>query len=53
MLGAWLTVAALALPGTALAQALQPYVVAGDAIPNSLTGAPGNGHKAPRLCSIA
>jgi hypothetical protein len=32
MLGAWLAVAALALPGTALAQALQPYVVVGEAI---------------------
>jgi sulfur-oxidizing protein SoxX len=42
MLGAWLAVAALALPGTALAQALQPYVVVGDAIPDSLTGAPGD-----------
>jgi L-cysteine S-thiosulfotransferase len=42
MFGAWLAVAALALPGTALAQALQPYVVVGDAIPSSLTGAPGN-----------
>jgi sulfur-oxidizing protein SoxX len=42
MLGAWLAVAALALPGTALAQALPPYIVVGDAIPGSLTGAPGN-----------
>jgi sulfur-oxidizing protein SoxX len=42
MLGAWLAVAAPALPGTALAQALPPYVVVGDAIPGSLTGAPGN-----------
>jgi sulfur-oxidizing protein SoxX len=42
MLGAWLAVAALALPGPALAQALQPYVVVGDAIPDSLTGAPGD-----------
>jgi sulfur-oxidizing protein SoxX len=40
--GAWLAVAPLALPGTALAQALQPYVVVGDAIANSLTGAPGD-----------
>jgi sulfur-oxidizing protein SoxX len=37
-----LGVAVLALPGTAAAQALQPYVVAGDAIPSSLTGAPGD-----------
>src|SRR3977135_396501 len=42
MLSAWLAFAALALPGTALAQALQTYVVAGDAIPNSLTDAPGD-----------
>jgi sulfur-oxidizing protein SoxX len=41
-IGAWLAVAALALPGTALAQALQTYVVVGDAIANSLTGAPGD-----------
>jgi sulfur-oxidizing protein SoxX len=38
----WLAVAALVLPGTAHAQAPQPYVVAGDAIPVSLTGAPGD-----------
>jgi sulfur-oxidizing protein SoxX len=40
--GAWLAVAALALPGPAAAQALQPYVVTGDAIAASLTGAPGD-----------
>jgi sulfur-oxidizing protein SoxX len=40
--GAWLAVAALALPGAAVAQALQPYVVTGDAIAASLTGAPGD-----------
>ena len=40
--GAWLAVAALALPGTAAAQALQTYVVTGDAIATSLTGAPGD-----------
>jgi sulfur-oxidizing protein SoxX len=40
--GAWLAVAALALPGAAAAQALQPYVVTGDAIATSLTGAPGD-----------
>jgi sulfur-oxidizing protein SoxX len=40
--GAWLAAAALALPGPAAAQALQPYVVAGDAIAASLTGAPGD-----------
>jgi sulfur-oxidizing protein SoxX len=31
-----------ALPGAAVAQALRPYVVAGDAISESLTGAPGD-----------
>jgi L-cysteine S-thiosulfotransferase len=31
-----------ALPGTALAQALQNFVVVGDAIPASLTGMPGD-----------
>jgi sulfur-oxidizing protein SoxX len=45
LFGAWLAVAALALPGTAAAQALQPYVVTGDAIAASLTGAAGD---APR-----
>jgi L-cysteine S-thiosulfotransferase len=40
--GAWLAVAALALPGAAAAQALQPYVVTGDAIAASLTGVPGD-----------
>ena len=40
--GAWLAVAALALPGPAAAQALQTYVVTGDAIAASLTGAPGD-----------
>jgi L-cysteine S-thiosulfotransferase len=42
MAGAWLAAAAFALPGTAGAQALQPYVVTGDAIAESLTGAPGD-----------
>lgn len=40
--GAWLAVAAPALPGAAAAQALQPYVVTGDAIAAALTGAPGD-----------
>jgi sulfur-oxidizing protein SoxX len=40
--GAWLAVAALALPAPAAAQALQLYVVTGDAIAASLTGAPGD-----------
>jgi sulfur-oxidizing protein SoxX len=35
-------VAALALPGPAVAQALQPYVASGDAIAASLVGAPGD-----------
>jgi L-cysteine S-thiosulfotransferase len=39
---AWLAAAALALPGPAAAQALQPYVISGDAIAASLTGAPGD-----------
>jgi sulfur-oxidizing protein SoxX len=39
--GAWFA-AALALPGAAGAQGLRPYVVAGDAIPESLTGTPGD-----------
>jgi sulfur-oxidizing protein SoxX len=38
--GAWLT--ALALPGATAAQDLQTYAVVGDAIPASLTGAPGD-----------
>jgi sulfur-oxidizing protein SoxX len=40
--GAWLVAAALVLPGPAAAQALQPYVVVGDAIAGSLTGAAGD-----------
>jgi L-cysteine S-thiosulfotransferase len=35
-------VAVVALPCAAAAQALRPYVVAGDAISESLTGAPGD-----------
>jgi L-cysteine S-thiosulfotransferase len=34
--------AVVALPGAAVAQALRPYVVAGDAISESLTGTPGD-----------
>jgi sulfur-oxidizing protein SoxX len=34
--------ATVALPGAAVAQALRPYVVAGDAIAESLTGTPGD-----------
>jgi L-cysteine S-thiosulfotransferase len=40
--GAWLAVAALALPYTSHAQALRPYVVVADAMPDSLTGVPGD-----------
>ena len=39
---AWLAAAVLALPSTATAQALQSYVVVSDAVPASLTGAPGD-----------
>jgi sulfur-oxidizing protein SoxX len=42
LVGAWLAVAVLALPGPAVAQALQPYVATGDAIAASLTSAPGD-----------
>lgn len=42
LFGAWLATTALALPGPAGAQALQIYLVAGDTIPASLTGAPGD-----------
>lgn len=38
----WLALAACALPSAARAEALQHYVVAGDAIPDSLTGALGD-----------
>jgi L-cysteine S-thiosulfotransferase len=39
---ALLAAAVTAFPGTATAQTLQPYAVVGDAIPASLTGAPGD-----------
>jgi sulfur-oxidizing protein SoxX len=39
---AWLAAAMFALPDAAGAQALRPYVVAGDAIAQSLTGMPGD-----------
>jgi sulfur-oxidizing protein SoxX len=42
LFGAWLAAATLALPGPAAAQALQTYLVDGDAIAASLTGAPGD-----------
>jgi L-cysteine S-thiosulfotransferase len=38
----WLAAAAIALPGTAAAQALQAYAITGDAIPASLAGAVGD-----------
>jgi len=40
--GAWLAVALFALPCTANAQGLRPYAVVGDAVPDSLTGVPGD-----------
>jgi sulfur-oxidizing protein SoxX len=39
---AWCAAVAIALPVAADAQALRPYVVAGDAIAESLTGMPGD-----------
>jgi sulfur-oxidizing protein SoxX len=47
--GARLVAAALALPGPAAAQALQPYVVAGDTIAGSLTGAAGDARRGRAL----
>jgi sulfur-oxidizing protein SoxX len=38
----WLAAAAFALPSAAGAQALRSYAVVGDAIPDSLTGKPGD-----------
>jgi L-cysteine S-thiosulfotransferase len=40
--GAWLAVEFFALPCTASGQGLRPYAVVGDAIPDSLTGMPGD-----------
>ena len=40
--GLWFATATAALPCAIHAQALRPYVVVGDAIPASLTGAPGD-----------
>jgi sulfur-oxidizing protein SoxX len=42
MAGAWLAAAAFALPCPAGAEALRSYVVTGDTIAESLTGAPGD-----------
>jgi sulfur-oxidizing protein SoxX len=49
LFGVWLAAAALALPGAAAAQALQPYVVGGDAIADSLTGAAGDASRGRAL----
>jgi L-cysteine S-thiosulfotransferase len=38
----WFAAAALALPRTAGAEELRPYTIAGDSIPESLTGVPGD-----------
>jgi sulfur-oxidizing protein SoxX len=40
--GVWLAAAVLGLPCVAGAQGLRTYVIVGDAIPQSLTGAPGD-----------
>jgi sulfur-oxidizing protein SoxX len=42
MAGAWLAATLFALPSAADAQGLRPYAVVGDAIPESLTGMPGD-----------
>ena len=42
MLGAWLAAAGTALPCAASASELRAYAVVGDAIPQSLTGMPGD-----------
>ena len=42
MTGRWLAAALLLSPGMAVSQPLQPYVVTGDSIMESLTGAPGD-----------
>lgn len=39
---AWLAAAAVALPGAASTQTVRAYAVIGDAIPDSLTGMPGD-----------
>lgn len=40
--GMWLVAASHALPGPAGAQVLRPYAIVGDAIPDTLTNAPGD-----------
>jgi sulfur-oxidizing protein SoxX len=42
-------IAALALPGIAAAEALVPYKIVGDGIPESLTGAPGDAAQGRKL----
>jgi L-cysteine S-thiosulfotransferase len=49
MAGAWLAVAAFALPGAIHAQALRSYAVVGDAIPVSLMGASGDAKRGRAL----
>ena len=49
MAGAWLMAAIAALPCGARAQELKPYVVVGDGIPQSLTGAPGDASRGRAL----
>jgi len=52
MAGAWLA-AAIALPCAADEAGLRSYVVAGDAIPQSLTGVPGDAARGRARCWIA
>jgi L-cysteine S-thiosulfotransferase len=49
MAGGWLMAAIAALPCGARAQELKPYVVVGDGIPQSLTGAPGDASRGRAL----
>jgi sulfur-oxidizing protein SoxX len=49
LFGVWPVAAALALPGPAAGQALQPYVVVGEAIAGSLTGAAGDASRGRAL----
>jgi sulfur-oxidizing protein SoxX len=49
MTGVWLAAAWLALPCPAGAQALRPYAVTGDAIPDSLTGTRGDAERGRAL----
>jgi L-cysteine S-thiosulfotransferase len=49
MAGTWLMVAMSALPCSARGEELKPYVVVGDGIPQSLTGAPGDASRGRAL----